>query len=117
MFAQPLQERRSLRVTVARRVALRVSGHTYSLILIIVIARYDPEGDRVVMRCCSPSIGVQRGRKKGNRGDERRRGMFLSKKETAIKKFGISKLYYYLSYDIELCKFLSQTQDVEKEGL
>lgn len=34
-----------------------------------------------------------------------------------IKKFGISKLYYYLSYDIELCKFLSQTQDVEKEGL
>lgn len=83
MFAQPLQERRSLRVTVARRVALRVSGHTYSLILITVIARYDPEGDRVVMRCCSPSIGVQRGRKKGNRGDERRRGMFLSKKETA----------------------------------
>lgn len=79
MFAQPLQERRSLRVTVARRVALRVSGHTYSLILIIVIARYDPEGDQVVMRCCSPSIGVQRGRK--NRGDERR--MFLSKKETA----------------------------------
>lgn len=42
--------------------------------------------------------------------------MFLSKKETAIKKFGISKLYYYLSYDIELCKFLSQTQAVEKEG-
>lgn len=26
VFAQPLQERRSLRVTVARRVALRVSG-------------------------------------------------------------------------------------------
>lgn len=48
MFAQPLQERRSLRVTVARRVALRVSGHTYSLILITVIARYDPEGDRVL---------------------------------------------------------------------
>lgn len=47
MFAQPLQERRSLRVTVARRVALRVSGHTYSLILIIVIARYAyDEGDQ-----------------------------------------------------------------------
>lgn len=81
MFAQPLQERRSLRVTVARRVALRVSGHTYSLILIIVIARYAyDEGDQA-SGCCSPSIGVQRGRKKGNRGDERR--MFLSKKETA----------------------------------
>lgn len=83
MFAQPLQERRSLRVTVARRVALRVSGHTYSLILITVIARYDPEGDRAsgCYALLLPSIGVQRGRKKGNRGDERR--MFLSKKETA----------------------------------
>lgn len=48
VFAQPLQERRSLRVTVARRVALRVSGHTYSLILITVIARYDPEGDQAL---------------------------------------------------------------------
>lgn len=119
MFAQPLQERRSLRVTVARRVALRVSGHTYSLILITVIARYDPEGDRVVMRCCSPSIGVQRGRKKGNRGDERR--MFLSKKETASKAnkeiWDFEALLLFELRNIELCKFLSQTQAVEKEGL
>lgn len=33
MFAEPLQERRSLRVTVARRVALRVSGHILLFLL------------------------------------------------------------------------------------
>lgn len=57
----------------------------------------------------------------GRKGIEGMKGgcFFRRRKRRAkrIKKFGISKLYYYLSYDIELCKFLSQTQAVEKEGL